>query len=125
MRSYTKTCYEGERIGDIDWGYDFRSHFNLMCSNDARKDEACEKSKKRLKLIEDEFRAGREIRTTTYGGGPRCGMHRVIDVGMYDGWPYWKPTPSVMVSGVLGAEWHSFSSLTDVWQPSAASVSEP
>ena len=114
MRTYTQTVREGERVGDIDWGYDFLSHFGNLCTNDDGRAEACERSKDRLRKIQDAFTAGIEVRTTTYGGWPRIGLKRVIDVGMYDGWPFWKPTPSVQTMGTLGPEWHSFSSLTDM-----------
>lgn len=34
----------------------------------------------------------------------------ILDVAMYDGWPYWTPRPAVHVIGVLGPEWHFFDS---------------
>lgn len=52
------------------------------------------------------------MRVTTDGGWPRCGWGDVLDVGMYDGWPYWKPVPSVYSRGPLGGEWHCFSMLS-------------
>lgn len=34
---------------------------------------------------------------------------RVLDVGMYDGWPFWSPVPSVLTDGPLGVgDWHPF-----------------
>ncbi len=110
MRTYTQTVREGERTGDVDWGYDFRQHFN----SDARRDEICAKSVQRFRDIADLHAAGTPVRATTYGGWPRCGFGDVLDVGMYDGWPYWRPVPSVLMRGVIGgAGWHSFCSLTD------------
>ena len=36
MRYETRTERIGERVADVDWSYDFRPHFNSMCSDDAR-----------------------------------------------------------------------------------------
>jgi len=41
-------------------------------------------------------------------------------VGMYDGWPFWKPTPALLCSGTLGPEWHFFYDLQDVRKRSQA-----
>ena len=117
MRIEQQTVRIGERVGDVDWSYDFRSHFDCLCTSDDGRDAACEKAKDKLRELETAFKNGRPMRATTYGGWPRCGLHQVIDVGMYDGWPYWKPVPSVMVSGTLGPEWHSFSFITDIEAP--------
>lgn len=35
---------------------------------------------------------------------------RIIAVAMYDGWPYWKPTPAVLREGPIGCEWDFFNS---------------
>lgn len=118
MRTETRTVRIGENMGPIDWTYDFRAHFNTMGCSDERRDAECEKKKRWLKRVEDDFRAGVPIKVTTDGGSPRCGIYPVIDVGMYDGWPYWRPTPSVLVETHLGSEWYSFGMITDVY-PSA------
>jgi hypothetical protein len=125
MKTSTITVREGERTGDIDWSFDFRSFFDNMGTTEPRKDAACEASKAMLRRIEEDFKAGREVTATTDGGWPRFGWHRVIDVGMYDGWPYWKPVPSVCLLGPLGAEWHSFWSLTESQHKSDETVSKP
>ena len=114
MRTYTTTVREGEKVGEVDWSYDFRQHFNNHCTSDAGRDEICAKSVQRLREIADAHSAGKVVRATTYGGWPRCGYGEVLDVGMYDGWPYWKPVPSVFTSSALGGgEWHCFAMLTD------------
>jgi hypothetical protein len=114
VRTETRTVRIGERTGDIDWSYNFRKHYDTLCTNNAGRDEACERRKKQLHQIEEAFKNGVNVRATTYGGWPRCGMNKVIDVGMYDGWPYWYPVPSVCTAGTFGAEWHSFDSFTDI-----------
>lgn len=112
MRYETHTVRVGERVGDIDWSYDFKGHIAVTYTG-RDIDERVEQMKSRLLEIECAYKAGEEILATTYGGWPRIGYGKVIDVGMYDGWPYWKPVPSVQTLGPLGAEWHSFSMITD------------
>lgn len=34
----------------------------------------------------------------------------IYEICMYDGWPYWAPTPSIHHGGPIGPEWHSFNS---------------
>jgi len=111
MKTKTVTVHEGELLGPVDWSYDFCQHFNGYGANEARTQAACDKAVENLRALAANP-AGYEA--TTDGGWPRVGWHPVIAVGMYDGWPYWKPTPSVMLAGVLGPEWHSFCSITDI-----------
>jgi hypothetical protein len=109
MRTYTVLQREGELLGPVDWSYDFRSHFNGYGGDDAARDRYCaEKIEQLRKLTDGEWQA------TTDGGWPRCGWGKVLAVGMYDGWPYWHPVPSVLIAGPLGGEWHSFASVTSI-----------
>lgn len=111
MKFYQETKRVGELLGPIDWSYDFRSHFNNHCTTDERRDECCKESVEKLRQLAenpDQWQA------TTYGGWPRCGWGDIVAVGMYDGWPYWKPTPSVAIGGPFGAEWSSFSNVTSI-----------
>jgi hypothetical protein len=110
MRTRTVIERIGELLGPVDWSYDFRSHFNTLCTNDAGRDEACEKAKERLRLISE---SPGKYRVSTYGGWPRI-WQDIVSVGMYDGWPYWKPTPFVCSHSTLGCEWHSFSMITNI-----------
>lgn len=111
MKEYTVKRYEGELLGPIDWSYNFLSHFQNHCVSDERKQEYCNEAIERLKLLEANP-SGYQV--TNDGGWPRMWWHDVIAVGMYDGWPYWKPVPSVLTRGTLGPEWHCFSSLTGI-----------
>lgn len=114
MRTRTVTVREGENVGPIDWSYDFLSHFASYCTSDERRADLCARSIEQLRTVEERFKAGKKTLATTDGGWPRFGWHEVVDVGMYDGWPYWKPVPSVMTRGPLGGEWHAFSFITDI-----------
>lgn len=110
MRTETRTVRIGELLGPVDWDYDFRQHFNNLCAPDDVRDEYCERAVERLKAIAE---APDEWIATTDGGRPRCGWGKVLAVGMYDGWPWWRPVPSVCIQSPLGGgEWHSFYSLT-------------
>lgn len=41
--------------------------------------------------------------------------HEVISVGMYDGWPFWTPTPAALTYGPLGVgDWHFYYDITGV-----------
>lgn len=34
----------------------------------------------------------------------------ILEICMYDGWPYWKPTPAICFLGPIGSEWAFFNS---------------
>src|SRR5690242_7670995 len=112
MRYETQTVRVGEYLGPVDWNYDFAKHFERYCGTDALKAELCARSVAWLRLLEAKPDAWR---ATTDTGSPRCGVRPVLCVGMYDGWPYWRPVPSVQLDGVFGAEWHSFDCITDIY----------
>ena len=102
----------GEYLGPVDWSYNFASHFDRCCiSNPAEKQKHIDRAVAWLRILaadKDKYLA------TTYGGWPRCGWGRVLEVGMYDGWPYWRAVPSVCLSTWLGCEWHDFSFITNL-----------
>lgn len=103
MRYETRTERIGERVADLDWA---------AVDADAKSDWS-KRSAGILRVVADAFAAGKPVKATTDGGWPRFGWKRVLDVGMYDGWPYWRPFPSVLLGGPFGSEWHSYNSLTD------------
>lgn len=114
MKTVTYTERVGERVGDVDWNYDFLSHFGNLCTDENGKFEACELKKELLRLMEERFRYGRLTLATTDGGWPRFGYSEVIDVGMYDGWPFFRPVPSVCIRGPLGGSWQAFCTITEI-----------
>jgi hypothetical protein len=101
----------GEDMGPINWSYDFRSHFDCYCTDDAGRDRICAEHVERLRQIAAEPSAWL---ASTDGGSPKCGYFPVINVCMYDGWPYFRPTPFVRTMGPLGPEWHCFSTITAI-----------
>ncbi len=100
----TRTVVErvGELLGPVDWSYDFRSHFNNHCCSDELRDAECAKSVEMLRQLASGGAWDVWIAHSSY-------FVPMLEVGMYDGWPYWKPVPSVATSTWLGGEWHSFS----------------
>ena len=101
MRYKTVEVREGELLGPIDWDYNFRQHFDCLCSPDAYKDRRCAEVVERLRKVSEE--PDSFLVVTSYPDKRRD----VYAVGMYDGWPYWRPTPALLVSGVLGS-WVAF-----------------
>ena len=110
MRTYEVTVREGELLGPIDWDYNYAQDFDSCPAyNRAR---SMQRSLAILRLLEAE---PSKYEATTYGGWPRCCWGEILAIGMYDGWPYWRPVPSVMLSSLIGGgEWHSFCSITDI-----------
>ena len=98
MKYRTVVEREGELLGPIDWSYNFRQHFDRMCSPDTYKDQRCAEVVQRLRRVADN--PDNFLVVTSYADRRR----EVYAVGMYDGWPFWKPTPALLVSGTLGSD---------------------
>ena len=107
----------GEYMGPVDWSYDFAQHFKSYGGRDvaARIAEA-------IAWLKQLAGAPEKHEATTDGGCPKFGWHRVIRVGMYDGWPYWRPVPAVLTAGPLGPEWHHFDMITGVHELSPSQL---
>ena len=104
MRFHQETVREGEYLGPVDWTFNFHDRDSERCMGT----DNIQRRVERFKTIEE----GDEV--TTDGGWPRVGWGRVIQIGMYDGWPAWSPTPCVLKTGTLGSEWKPWYSITDV-----------
>lgn len=105
MKIYQETRREGERVSDIDWQYNFLDHYSNYCCSDDRKQEICDKATALLKKVEK--------RPRSYLVNVDGYWRELYSVGMYDGWPYWSPTPALCTSGPFGSEWHFFYDLKD------------
>lgn len=104
MRTRTVTVREGELLGPVDWTYDFASHG--WDRGGACNPETVAESIEVLRKIEAEPSRWK-VWTHSEPFSDRYG--RVISVGMYDGWPYWRPVPSVFLTTAAGGgEWSSF-----------------
>ena len=100
MRSRIVTEYEGELLGPIDWSFDFSRGVASMCSNEKAKAERLSRYVELLWEVERRHLRGERLRVCTGSY-----WHDLLAVGMYDGWPYWKPTPALCIAGPLGPAW--------------------
>jgi len=109
MKTYTVLKREGELLGPVDWSYDFLQHFRSYCCPDEQKKEMCDKSVARLREVAaipaDERHLWQVQTSHEY-------WHGLTAVGMYDGWPWWSPVPSVLYQTWAGSEWTSFDHIT-------------
>ena len=97
----------------IDWNYPFADEPNGSTDKDRNA-----KQEQYLLEIHRAFSEGETVYASSYGGWPRI-WERVIRVGMCSAWPYWRPRPTVLVSGTLGPisiDWYHITGV-DVRQP--------
>ncbi len=107
MRTETRTVNVGEYLGPVDWKYDFDS-WGWDKKGGSCNPDLIPEAVNRLARLEQALKLGETWEATTDGGAPRCGWGEVLEVGMYDGWPHWKPTPSILIASHLGSEWSSW-----------------
>lgn len=100
MKVRTVEIREGELLGPVDPNYDYRQHCGVTRPVDVEKAWAIIKT----------LKVGDRVRVS-HSDMPK----EVIAVGMYDGWPYWTPTPAFRVAcPVFGAgDWHTFTWLRE------------
>lgn len=95
MYTVTRTERVGEWVAEeIDW-----SHHELNERPTSMPDNGLwEEYVEQLRELEMAFKSGKEcfvdIGTMT--------SRRVVKVGMYDGWPYWRPHPTILREGPMG-----------------------
>lgn len=91
MKYRTEIVREGEKLGVIDWAHPFIDSFQNYCASDEQKQIYCDKSVAVLKQVtEADDPMMLQVRCDDY-------WYNVFDVGMYDGWPFWRPMPAVQV----------------------------
>ena len=116
MKYRTEVVRKGELLGPVDWKYNFRQHFDSMGCKDEIRDEYCKRAVALLRQVEALLPLVESGQETGVQVSLAHGFlwKDVYSVGMYDGWPFWKPTPAMLCSGTLGAEWHFFYDLKEV-----------
>jgi hypothetical protein len=93
--------------GPVDPDYDWLSGFANYGATDQRKREMAD----RAKTLMLSLKSG--DRVTSSGQFDRV----VVEAGMYDGWPYWKPVPAISYIGPLGGiEYDFFNNLSAPWR---------
>lgn len=94
----------GENMGRIDPQYPFIKLYRNHCCSDDTKKELAEKSRKLMVEIDEKFNSGEKLMVYVRGY-----WKELFDIGMYDGWPFWEPTPAVFVkSSIGGGEWQFY-----------------
>ena len=106
MKYRTVTERVGEWLGPVDWDYDFTQH-DWSENRGGHNPDVTPKSVEALRVVEALVAAGKKAQVRLYGE-----WRDVIRIGMYDGWPFWAPTPSYSVSSWMGPEGHSFLSVS-------------
>jgi len=87
MRTRTVVERIGESMGPVDW-----THVTAADKPDSWRDAEANPS---------------AYRYESSGGG----SFQVVELCMYDGWPYWEPRPAIAYIGPLGGvEWAHFNS---------------
>lgn len=111
MKIRTVEVREGEDMGPLDWSHPMA----VCCYDDGDSRKAANADGMNLRdVLRDAEKHPERWEVTTYGGWPRCGWRKVIAVRMWDGHPYWSPTPSVCVESPFGGvTWESFNILSD------------
>jgi hypothetical protein len=101
MKTRTITERVGEFLGPVDWAYDFTQH-----------DWGQGKGGVNPELSAEGAKVIRAMAAEPDGWSfSPCGFSwcRVVHIGMYDGWPFWRPTPAIGYIGPLGSvEWAFF-----------------
>ena len=99
MKTIQQTVMIGENMGAIPGDYDFMAWWHesdggLYPNNP----EIVMQKGVQILQIQDLFIKNANVWILEYWDGPR---RKVIDVGMYDGWPYWKPVPNIQIMPIL------------------------
>lgn len=115
MRYETRTERIGEDVGPIDWSHPMiAAELAKKISNPCRTDNGMSYRAPLLDLLREVEKSPGDYEATTDGGWPKVGWGEVLAVRMYDGWPYWRPTPSVLIKGWAGSSWHAFNAIAEV-----------
>jgi hypothetical protein len=108
MKTWTETNVrrEGEFLGNLNEDYDYLQH-KVYPNNP----EIVQEKIEMIKEIEKLFLEQKKLRVS-YGDGLAGDL---LNVGMYDGWPFWKPTPAVMISTWHGGDIHFWYDVREYW----------
>lgn len=101
MKTRTVTECVGEELGPVDWSHP------MIAEVEASHPQV-------VAMLREAEKTPELFEATTDGGWPRVGWGEVLRVVMYDGWPYWRPTPTVVTSHWHGVSHNSFRSISEV-----------
>ena len=110
MRTFQETVREGENMGRIVKKYPWVEHYGNNCCSNKEKRRMANEARDRMFKIEKLFLQGKKMEILYDGEYWR----KLLDIGMYDGWPFWKPTPAVYLKHSLGGgEWRFYYEVND------------
>ena len=101
MKTVTRTERIGEELGPVDWSHP------MIAEVEARRPGL-------IAMLREAEKNPAAFEATTDGGWPRVGWGKVLSVVMYDGWPYWKPTPTVVSLNWAGARHDAFNAICEL-----------
>ena len=109
MKTWNQTVIkrEGEFLGVLDDDYDYLQH-RVYPNNP----EIVVEKIRSMKELEKLFLNGKNM-SVSYGD---CLSGELVNIGMYDGWPFWKPTPAFMVKTWHGGDIHFWYDIRDFWE---------
>jgi hypothetical protein len=91
----------GEELGLIDWSHPMIAEV-----------ETCRPQI--IAMLREAEKSPHDFSATTDGGWPKVGWGDVLRVVMYDGWPYWRPMPTVVTLHWHGVSYNAFNAISEV-----------
>jgi hypothetical protein len=102
VKTRTVTERVAEELGPVDWSHP------MVAEVEARRPGL-------IAMLREAEQNPESFEVTTDGGGwPRVGWGQVLRVVMYDGWPYWRPTPTVVSMGWAGVRHDPINSISEL-----------
>ena len=101
IRKTVKTVsHNTMHTNEIDWDYPFGDPAILatLCCSDEQKQGVLRRRISDVRICE-------QWETNNAMASTGAVYQRVVGIGMASCWPYWKPRPTILVSGTLGTEW--------------------
>lgn len=92
MKTYSLVQHEGENMGDIPEDYNFMDWWKNGNGLYPCNPEIVEKKGKSVLEIQKAIKEGKIVFIRESYDSLK---YRVLEIGMYDGWPFWKPTPAI------------------------------
>jgi hypothetical protein len=102
MKYKTVNVCEGERLGDVPVEFDYEPFCKRFMGG--RHQEMLAESITTYRDMLAAYNENREGIIASEGDFE----HEVIDMGLYDGWPFWAPRPCYFWKTWAGGEWRNF-----------------
>jgi hypothetical protein len=108
MKTWSETVAhrQGEWLGPLDDNYDYSQH-KAYPNNP----EIVQEKIQMMREIETLFLNGKKLKVSY----DDCLAGELLQIGMYDGWPFWKPTPAFMIKTWHGGDIHFWYDVREYW----------